>query len=62
MLDISALGQIGTKTYRHLRRHVGTETNRHLDKSAPDFRQIGTFTDKWALWKIFNVFSYLFYI
>ena len=37
MLDISALGQIGTKTFWYLRRHIGTETNRHrtLDKSAP---------------------------
>jgi hypothetical protein len=60
MLDISALGQIGTKTNRHLRRNIDTETNRNLDKSAPDFRQIGTFTDKSALWKIlmyFHVYS-----
>jgi hypothetical protein len=44
VLDISALGQIGT----------------YEDISA--LRQIGTFTDKSELWKIFNVFSCLFYI
>jgi len=41
-------------------RHIGTRTNRHQDILA--LRQIGTFTDKSELWKIFNVFSCLFYI
>jgi len=46
MLDILALGQIGTKIYRHLRRHIGTETNWHFGKILIYFHVYSTFSKK----------------
>jgi hypothetical protein len=53
---------IDTRTNRHQDISALTKTYRHWDKSAPDFRQICTFTDISALWKNLNVFSCLFMI